>query len=202
MNNPENNEPLLKDLEAPRYNVYYPVDLWNEILPGLHLGGTDDSDVVYEEVAGSRYEHKAFITPKHFDTVVTMYAYARPVDWFVKEFRFGIYDSDMKDFQTDELHDIVVAAHRDWKKGKRVLVRCQAGINRSGLVMALMLIREGYSADEAINLMRTKRGEAVLANKHFESWLKAVKVSEWREKQARAVAKTAPAKKAPAKKVA
>ena len=197
MNNSEQIEQLLENLEAPRYNVYYPEDLWNEILPGLHLGGTDDSDVVYADTPGSRFEHKAFITPEHFDTVVTMYAYARPVDWFVKEFRFGIYDSDMKDFQTDELHDIVVAAHRDWKKGKRVLVRCQAGINRSGLVMALILIREGYSAEDAINLMREKRGRAVLANKHFENWLKAVDVSVWREKPARgAVAKKSPDKKA------
>lgn len=199
MNKSEKIDELLENLEAPRYNVYYPEDLWNEILPGLHLGGTDDSDVVYEDAAGSRYEHKAFITPEHFDTVVTMYAYARPVDWFVKEFRFGIYDNDMKDFQTDELHDIVVAAHRDWKKGKRVLVRCQAGINRSGLVMALMLIREGYSADDAITLMRGKRGQAVLANKHFENWLKALEVSEWREKPAD---KLAQAKKAAVKKAA
>lgn len=193
MNKSEKIDELLENLEAPRYNVYYPEDLWNEILPGLHLGGTDDSDVVYGDAAGSRYEHKAFITPEHFDTVVTMYAYARPVDWFVKEFRFGIYDSDMKDFQTDELHDIVVAAHRDWKNGKRVLVRCQAGINRSGLVMALMLIREGYSAEDAIELMRGKRGRAVLANKHFEAWLKEVDVTGWREK---------PVRKAPVKKAA
>jgi len=197
MSKSEQIEQLLNNLEAPRYDVYYPVDLWNEILPGLHLGGTDDSDVVYEDAAGSRYEHKAFITPEHFDTVVTMYAYARPVDWFVKEFRFGIYDSDMKDFQTDELHDIVVAAHRDWKKGKRVLVRCQAGINRSGLVMALMLIREGYSAEDAINLMREKRGRAVLTNKHFENWLKQLSVADWREKPVRpAAVRKVPAKKA------
>ena len=189
MSKTEKIEKVLKDVEAPRYDVYYPVDLWNEILPGLHLGGTDDADVVYEEGAGSRLDHKAFITPEHFDTVVTMYAYARPVDWFVKEFRFGIYDSDMKDFQTDELHDIVVAAHRDWKKGKRVLVRCQAGINRSGLVMALMLIREGYSAEDAIKLMRGQRGQAVLANKHFENWLKQVDVSVWREKPVRPAAR-------------
>lgn len=197
MNKKEKVESVLNQLEAPRYDVYYPVDLWNEILPGLHLGGTDDADVVHEGAAVSRFDHKAFITRDDFDTVVTMYAFARPVDWFVKELRFGVYDSDMKDFQTDELRDIVVTAHRDWKNGKRVLVRCQAGINRSGLVMALMLIREGYTAEDAINLMRTKRGEAVLANKHFEAWLKDVKVSDWRDRPARqAAVRKAPAKKA------
>jgi len=186
----------LNNLEAPRYEVNYPVDLWNEILPGLFLGGTDDADVVFEEAVGSRFDHKPFITTEHFDTVVTMYAFAKPVDWFVKELRFGVYDSNMKDFQTDELQDIVAAAHRDWKKGKRVLVRCQAGINRSGLVMALMLIREGYAAEDAIDLMRKMRGEAVLTNKHFESWLRQLEVSDWRENQSQPAAKKAPAKKA------
>jgi hypothetical protein len=136
---------------------------------------------------------------EHFDTVVTMYAFARPVDWFVKELRFGVYDSDMKDFQTDELHDIVVAAHRDWKKGKRVLVRCQAGINRSGLVMALMLIRDGYSAEDAITLMRNRRGQAVLTNTHFETWLKQLDINEWREMPTRSNSiKPVATKKAPA----
>lgn len=173
-----------EDVTAPRYAVEYPEQLWSEILPGLTLGGTDDRDVIFEGIQGWGQDHTPSITIENFDTVITMYAFARPVDWFVKEFRFGIYDHDMQDFNTDELHDLVVAAHWDWKKGKRVLVRCQAGINRSGLVMALMLIREGYSPEDAIDLMRHKRGEAVLANQHFERWLMGLDVSGWREEPA------------------
>ena len=171
-----------EDVTAPRYAVEYPEQLWSEILPGLTLGGTDDRDVIFEGIQGWGQDHTPSITIENFDTVITMYAFARPVDWFVKEFRFGIYDHDMQDFDTDELHDLVVAAHRDWKKGKRVLVRCQAGINRSGLVMALMLIRDGYTAEAAIDLMRHKRGEAVLANQHFEQWLMGLDVEDWRDK--------------------
>ena len=170
------------DLTAPRYAVEYPEELWSEILPGLTLGGTDDKDVIFEGIQGWGQDHTPSITIENFDTVITMYAFARPVDWFVKEFRFGIYDHDMQDFDTAELHDLVVAAHRDWKKGKRVLIRCQAGINRSGLVMALLHIREGYEAEAAIDLMRHKRGEAVLANQHFERWLLGLDVEGWREK--------------------
>lgn len=179
-----------EELYAPRYAIEYPEELWSEILPGLTLGGTDDRDVIFEGIQGWGQDHKPSITTDHFDTVITMYAFARPVDWFVKEFRFGIYDGDMKDFETDELHDIVVAAHRDWKKGKRVLIRCQAGINRSGLVMALLLIREGYSPEDAIDLMRHKRGEAVLANQHFERWLMGIDVLGWREVSANKSAKS------------
>jgi hypothetical protein len=48
--------------------------------------------------------------------------------------------------------------------------------------MALMMIREGYAPEDAINLMRGKRGQAVLANKHFEKWLIELDVEGWRER--------------------
>ena len=71
-------------------------------------------------------------------------------------------------------------AHEDWKQGQRVLIRCQAGMNRSRLIMALVLIREGYTADEAINLIRTKRSKHALFNGRFEKWLKEASVEAWR----------------------
>jgi protein-tyrosine phosphatase len=86
----------------------------------------------------------------------------------------------MSDFDTADLHELVSTAHRDWKAGKKVLVRCQAGINRSGLIMALVLIREGLSAEDAIELMREKRARSVLRNEVFERWLRALDVEAWR----------------------
>jgi protein-tyrosine phosphatase len=109
-----------------------------------------------------------------------MYASANPVDWFVHEMRFGFYDHDMSDFDTESLRDIVTITHRQWKTGKRVLVRCQAGLNRSGLVMALILIREGHTADEAIHLIRSQRGQAALCNRTFERWLRSTDMEMWR----------------------
>lgn len=52
------------------------------------------------------------------------------------------------------------------------LVHCQAGLNRSGLISALALILNGRTPDEAIALLREKRGEIVLCNTHFEKWLR------------------------------
>ena len=162
------------NLEAPVYEVHYPSTLWSEILPGLWQGGTDDGDVY-------RYGNGVSgVTTEDFDFVATMYASANPVDWFVHEMRFGFYDHDMSDFDTESLRDIVAITHRQWKAGKRVLVRCQAGLNRSGLVMALVLIREGYSADEAIHLIRSQRGQAALCNHTFERWLLSTDVEMWR----------------------
>jgi protein tyrosine phosphatase len=165
---------LLETKIAPRsYTIDYPKELWSEVLPGLFQGGTDDDDV-FDQL------EKPMITKKQFDLVVTAYSLANPVDWFVKEIRFGFYDSDMKDFDPSDLQAIVRMAHAEWKRGQRVLIRCQAGMNRSGLIMALVLIREGYTAEDAINLIRAKRSKHALFNGRFESWLKEASVEAWR----------------------
>jgi protein tyrosine phosphatase len=158
----------LNNVQRPTHrDDYLPRNLWNEIVPRLWLGGTDDSDVTYY---GNK-KQDAFITVKNFDFVVSMYASSLPVDWFVQEIRFGIWDSNMEDFSTEELRDIVQLAHKAWKNNKRVLIRCQAGLNRSGLVMALVLIREGYEPAEAIRIMRENRSSMVLCNRNFVRWL-------------------------------
>ena len=144
----------------------YGQPLWSEILPGLWQGGTHDSDTIHERGV-SVYQP----TKDDFDTVITMAALSNGVGWGVKELRFAIYDSDMTDFDVTELRELVDTAHRDWKAGKRVLIRCQAGWNRSGLVMALTLIKEGYEPQAAIDLIRERRVPEALSNRVFENWL-------------------------------
>jgi hypothetical protein len=163
--------------QRPDQGPYLPEETWSEIKQGLWLGGTHDAHDM--RLVGNRLERPA-IGPEDFDTVITMYAWAQPADWFVKEIRFGIYDGDMSDFETSALRDIAKIAHSDWRAGKKVLIRCQAGINRSGLVMALVLIRDGMSAAKAIQLMRDKRARSVLRNETFEKWLLAIKAADWR----------------------
>jgi protein-tyrosine phosphatase len=58
-------------------------------------------------------------------------------------------------------------------EGRKVLVRCYHGYNRSGLVVAHALIRQGRSADEAIRLIRTRRSPWALHNELFVAYLKA-----------------------------
>lgn len=167
----------LENAKRPDQSFHLPDNTWDEILPGLWLGGTHDE----HDLRWGRPAHELPpIGPDQFQTIVTLYAWARPADWFVKELRYGIYDGDMSDFDTADLHELVATAHRDWKAGKQVLVRCQAGINRSGLIMALVLIREGFSAEAAIELMRDKRSRSVLRNEVFERWLLALEPADWR----------------------
>ena len=144
---------------------HFPQALYSQILPGLWQGGTRDHDVV-----GSRNPQP--VTKAEFDTVVTCYGSASPADWGVREYRLGFYDGDMRDFDPMvDLLPLVAQAHQDWKSGKKVLIRCQAGLNRSGLVMALVLMRDGYSPEEAIDLIRAQRGPDALFNRTFTKWL-------------------------------
>jgi hypothetical protein len=159
---------------APDYSDFTREEnLWDEILPNLWQGGTHDDD----EIGDSTYVKKfakddaSFITIDKFDTVITMYQYANPVGWFVKELRYCVYDSEISELDETELFSVVRFAHAEWKNNKKVLIRCQAGLNRSSLVTALVLIREGYEPADAVNLIRTKRLEYCLFNEDFERYI-------------------------------
>ena len=159
---------------APDYGYEFEEELWSEVLPGLWQGGTADYDTIHELHRSSVAE----ITKKDFDSVFTAYAWANPCDWLVKEVRFPFYDGRVEDIDLVELYQVVRIAHGDWKRGKKVLIRCQAGWNRSGLIMALVLMREGYTADKAISLIRQKRSPHALCNKNFENWLRSLPAQE------------------------
>lgn len=150
-------------------------NLWDEILPGLWQGGTDDYDTVQDM---RRRNENAFITPKDFDTVITLYGWAQPVDWFVKEIRFGFWDAGTETMPVDRVFEVALAAYDEWKSGRKTLIRCQAGLNRSGLITALVLMMDGYTADEAITLIREKRNNWALCNADFVEWLKALDQAE------------------------
>ena len=55
--------------------------------------------------------------------------------------------------------------------GKRVLVHCSAGLNRSGVVAARALMFMGIPVAEAIARVRSARGPYALSNRDFVAWL-------------------------------
>jgi protein-tyrosine phosphatase len=61
--------------------------------------------------------------------------------------------------------------HSEWKLGKVVAGKCQAGLNRSSLIVALVLIKEGFTATEAIDLIREKRSKYALFNTYFVDFI-------------------------------
>lgn len=147
-------------------------ELWSEVAPGLFVGGTADDDVLGHAVDWDGYRsYKApnapfVITTDEFDAVVTMYAFARPVGWGVEELRWGVMDSD-SGVDIDTLAETVEWAWRRWKKGKRVLCRCQAGLNRSSLIAALVLVMDGMEPQDAIDKIRRVRSHRALFNTTF-----------------------------------
>lgn len=144
---------------------YQPTSLYSEILPNLFMGGTADEDVIHQPATRLRRSDLPF------DAIVTMYAWAQPADWRVQEFRYGVPDAAIADIDLNRLRQAVEFGLARWEAGDRVLIRCQAGLNRSGLVTALILIRSGYGAAQAIDLIRTNRAEIALFNREYESWL-------------------------------
>ena len=143
----------------------YPL-LYSMIAPNLFQGGTDDLDVIHLPQTNNRPR-----TDLPFDAIVTMYAWARPADWNVQEFRYGVPDASISDINLDRLREAVDFAYDHWKAGDRVLIRCQAGLNRSGLVMALVLIKDGNTPERAIEMIRETRGADALFNSNFTQWL-------------------------------
>ena len=143
----------------------YP-QLHSMIAPNLFQGGTDDLDVIHLAQTNTRPR-----VDLPFDAIVTMYAWARPADWNIQEFRYGVPDASISDIDLNRLRQAVEFGYDRWKAGDRVLVRCQAGLNRSGLVLALILIKDGLTPQEAINRIRENRGSDALFNADFHDWL-------------------------------
>lgn len=79
-----------------------------------------------------------------------------------------MYDSANQQFEQ-------VTAIARWVNNCReqgpTLVHCQAGLNRSSLVVVTALTLSGMTAREAIDLIREKRSPACLCNEAFERWL-------------------------------
>ena len=138
-------------------------NLYSEILPNLFISGTLDDDVVENPM-----NYTELMGPYPFDSVVTMYGHARPFGYYIRENRFGIADAEIDPLSVPEILQLAEWLHSEWKQGKKVVAaRCQMGWNRSGLIIALVLLKEGYSADEAISLIRERRSPNALCNPHF-----------------------------------
>lgn len=144
---------------------FMPKSLYSEIAPNLFMGGTDDDDVIHRASRGKTR------TDLPFDAIVTMYAWAQPADWKVQEFRYGVPDASIEEIDLDRLRDAVNFGLNRWLSGDRVLIRCQAGLNRSGLVTALILMSSGLDAESAIKQIRTNRAQVALFNDEYANWL-------------------------------
>jgi hypothetical protein len=152
-------------------------NLYSEILPNLFISGTLDEDVVQQGKTS-----RALSEQSPFDSVVCMYGHANPIGHYVREQRFGIADAELDEASKPEIIQLADWLHSEWKQGKSVAGKCQAGLNRSSLIVALVLLKEGYTATEAIELIRNKRSQYALFNNHFVEFIHEVFEGKFEER--------------------
>lgn len=104
--------------------------------------------------------------PHDFRHVLSLYPWEQfKLGPDTKRLEVPLYDGDEIE---DGLDEIVEAGVRMVEDGK-TLIHCQAGLNRSGMVAALVLMRwRGLTPSAAVGLLRTTRTPAVLCNPAFE----------------------------------
>jgi protein-tyrosine phosphatase len=150
---------------------WFEVTLFSNIDDNLWMGGCPYGDVLLEAVDNPRVVMA--VMKSRFDAILSLFPWGRySIPAGVEHKTVEMYDSAEQAFdQVDELAMTVVG----WlEEGKRVLVHCQAGLNRSALITArVLMIWKGYSAFDAIALIREKRDKYCLCNKAFEDWLLA-----------------------------
>lgn len=122
---------------------------WNEVIPGLWQGG------ILQYADG--FPHRG--------AVMTLCTNAPNAPIYMREEILSFNDGD----EVPGIVNIAVEKVLEWRKaGIPVLVRCQAGLNRSGLVVALTMVAEGWQPVDAIVHIRRHRSPFALCNKVFE----------------------------------
>ncbi len=151
--------------------------VWHEVIPGLWQGGSRKPP-----------------EPGRFDVVVSLCAKGNlrsPLSRGQRGLAWFIADADVPHEDTVRLLARQVSAWLD--DGQRILVRCKAGLNRSGLVVARTLVERGVDPGEAIRLIRRRRHRRALNNQAFVAWLLQEAPGEPRTGPAQATANARPA---------
>lgn len=140
-------------------------DPWNEVVPGLWQGGHDVRS----------QSSTACVVGDEFDLVVSLatregYGPAGGVEHVVVRLADAAVDGGTAQRVAAVADQVATAVGA----GRRVLVRCSGGLNRSGLVVASALVRAGRTPDDAMALVRAARGPWALTNPGFVAHLRAL----------------------------
>lgn len=134
---------------------------YSEIVPRLWQGGTPHGEMIDNST-----DFASAVLTHGFTAVVTLDARSNPVSWAVSELRFGFEDGPVNRAELPRILEISDWAYEKWQKGEKVLIRCAAGANRSGLIMAIVLMKHGMDPKKAVETIRSKRSFA-LSNSAF-----------------------------------
>jgi hypothetical protein len=137
--------------------AYFECDLVSHVEGNLYQGGCVQNVALDDDFVGvvSLYPWEQYTLGPNTERVeIKMYDAPQGIDW-----------NDL-DRASEKVLEFM-------EKGK-TLVHCQAGLNRSGLVAAVVLMKRGKTAQEAIDLLRKTRSPFVLCNDTFVEQLHAI----------------------------
>lgn len=123
----------------------------------------DISEITDSLLVGAqpRAEDSPEIAARNVRLIISMMGGARPPRSFCEAplscLWLPSYDTFLTPIGSKKLIQGVEAARRVISEGGRVLVYCQKGRHRSIVMAAAILIASGYTADEAISLLRARR---------------------------------------------
>ncbi|MDN3268698.1 protein phosphatase [Streptomyces sp. MA15] len=148
-----------------RPDVPAPDSPWDEIVPGLWMGG--------HQVRGPAGRLEQVVVRRQFDLVQTLLRLPEHgPDPGVEHHLWPIPDGPLDGTQIAGVIRLAEAACEALDEGRTVLVRCFHGYNRSGLVVAHALMRRGRPAEAAIRLIRSRRSSWALHNDLFVDYLR------------------------------
>lgn len=140
---------------------------WDEVHPGLYVGG-------HAIAPAEGWVPDPVVVGAEFDTVVSLYAEpgCGPAEG-VEHHYHRMADADLRGDDAVQVARLAELAADRVQAGKRVLVRCQAGLNRSSLVAALAMVRLGVEPQDAIDRIRAGRHVNCLFNRSFVEHVRA-----------------------------
>lgn len=138
----------------PRIEDFEPPKPLSEIIPGLFQGVRPGSYIGYDLVVSC----EQFLAKKPMEGYegVTVHV--------------PFVDDDELPIPAFAIEMAAIMASMYLDNGKRVLVHCSGGLNRSSLVTVRMLEALGHSARGAVELVRHRRDDFCLCNRAFERW--------------------------------
>jgi protein-tyrosine phosphatase len=156
------------------------VDPIRQRMSGYAVHGNTPFDVPFiSQIEGNLWQggcENGLVLPRFIENVVSLYPWELyHIEHQLKSF-LTVWMSDNTDQGFGQVDSIARWVNERCEDGP-TLVYCQAGLNRSSLVVARALMLRGMNGSAAMALIRERRSPACLCNPAFAKWLLSVEHS-------------------------